>query len=172
MDPDACYREICEAMEEVDRLLALARERALALHVGLSKGGSYPTGKSAADVRIVLNELLSRTKEQAKRDYPADLSAIEVEIHAKMTTLALEFPTLRDGVPGVSPWDPRLIDNWACSSGQATSGSRSAVQFLLNVWDPMAEWRSGDFSLREAYGVWDDAHWQVLERFIRHPFFP
>lgn len=95
-----------------------------------------------------------------------------VDIRERMSKLAREFPSLRDGVLGVVPWDPWLIDDWAATCGQATSGSRCAVQFLLYVWDPMAEWRSGAFSLREAYGIWDYAHWQVLERYIQYPFFP
>lgn len=63
MDPDVCYREMREAMEEVDRLLALARERALALHEWLAKGGSYPAGESASEVRIVINQVFLRTEE-------------------------------------------------------------------------------------------------------------
>lgn len=101
-----------------------------------------------------------------------ECSAVHADIRERMSKLAQEFPTLREEVPGVAPWDAWLIDDWSATSGQATSGSRCAVQFLLYVWDPGAEWRSGAFSLREAYGTWDYAHWQVLERFIRVPFFP
>lgn len=104
--------------------------------------------------------------------FQVEPSAVHADIREKMTKLALGFPTLREEVPGVAPWDAWLIDDWAATSGQATSGSRLAVQFLLYVWDPGAEWRSGAFSLREAYGAWDYAHWQVLERFIQVPFFP
>lgn len=101
-----------------------------------------------------------------------EISAAHADIRERMSKLAQEFPSLRDEVPGVAPWDAWLIDDWAATSGQATSGSRCAVQFLLYVWDPRAEWRSGAFSLREAYGTWDYAHWQVLEHFIQIPFFP
>ena len=104
--------------------------------------------------------------------YLTDVPAVEVDVRERMTKLALEFPTLRAAVPGVAPWDAWLIDDWAATSGQATSGSRLAVQFLLYLWNPGAEWRSGAFSLGEAYGAWDYAHWQVLERFIQVPFFP
>lgn len=32
MDPDACYREMNDAIEEADRHLAKGRQRAIALH--------------------------------------------------------------------------------------------------------------------------------------------
>lgn len=63
MDPDVCYREMCEAMKEVDRLLVLARQKALALHNWLAKGGSYPAADSASEVRIVINQVFLRTEE-------------------------------------------------------------------------------------------------------------
>lgn len=63
MDPDVCYREMGEAMEEVDRLLELARERALALHGWLAQGGVYPSGASHSEVRTVINQVFMRTEE-------------------------------------------------------------------------------------------------------------
>lgn len=63
MDPNVCYREMCDAMEEADRQLAFARERALALHGWLAKGGSYPANVSESEVRIVINQVFFRTEE-------------------------------------------------------------------------------------------------------------
>jgi hypothetical protein len=94
------------------------------------------------------------------------------DIRRRMTALALQFPTLSKNVPGVSPWNAEKLDHWLVTSRAATAGSRCAVQFLLYVWDPGAQWQSGTFSLRDAYGRWDQDHWAVLERFIRCPFFP
>lgn len=63
MDPDVCYREMCEAMEEADRQLTAAREHAVALHSWLAKGGSYPADVSESEVRIVINQMFFRTEE-------------------------------------------------------------------------------------------------------------
>ncbi len=93
-------------------------------------------------------------------------------IRERMTDLALQFPTLRKEVPGVSPWNAVKLDHWASTSDGMTAGSRCAVQFVLYVWDPQASWQSGPFSFRDAYGRWDLAHWTVLQQFIQNPFFP
>ena len=63
MDPNVCYREMCEAIEEVDRLFAIARQRALALHGWLAKGGYYPVDVSESEVRTVINQVFMRTEE-------------------------------------------------------------------------------------------------------------
>lgn len=63
MDPDACYQEINDAMEEVNRLLAAARKNAVALHAWLEKGGFYPSNVSESEVRIVLSQVFLRTEE-------------------------------------------------------------------------------------------------------------
>lgn len=93
-------------------------------------------------------------------------------IRKRMTDLALQFPTLHQEVPGISPWNALKLDHWTSTSGTMRDGQRCAVQFVLYVWDPQANWQSGPFSLREAYGRWDLAHWTVFQRFIQNPFFP
>jgi len=90
----------------------------------------------------------------------------------RMSRLALEFPTLHKGVPGILPWNAARLDQWLATSGAVTAGSRCAGQFLLYVWNPETEWRSGAFSLREAYGRMDPTHWKVVEEFVQHPYFP
>ncbi|WP_425399249.1 hypothetical protein [Aeoliella sp.] len=63
MDPNACYREMCDAFEEAHRQLANARERALALHGWLAKGGSYPADVPESEVRTVINQVFFSTEE-------------------------------------------------------------------------------------------------------------
>lgn len=63
MDPNVCYREMCDAFEEAHRQLAFARERALALHGWLAKGGSYPDDVSESEVRTVINQVFFSTEE-------------------------------------------------------------------------------------------------------------
>lgn len=90
----------------------------------------------------------------------------------RMSLLALKFPSLHEGVPGIAPWDAEQLDCWLTTSGAVTAGSLCAGRFVLYVWNPETEWQSGPFSLRETYGRLDLAHWNVLVDFIRNPFFP
>lgn len=94
------------------------------------------------------------------------------DIYERMSRLALEFPTLRGGVPGIAPWRPLMLDHWVVTSGAVTSASRCAVQFLLHVWDDSTDWQCGAFSIRRAYGCWDAEHWATFESFVRWPFMP
>jgi len=61
MDPNTCYAEMTEAMKEVDRLLALARERAVALHEWINDGGCYPAGDIPEIVRMTISQVFMRT---------------------------------------------------------------------------------------------------------------
>jgi hypothetical protein len=59
MDPTQCYLEMLTAMNERD--FATARERALALHDWLNKGGFSPPNYSPVEVRAYLASVLRRT---------------------------------------------------------------------------------------------------------------
>ena len=66
MDPmfaDTCYQEMCDAMKEVDRLLALARERAKSLHEWIGEGGNFPSQDSPEEVCTTIDQVLMRTAE-------------------------------------------------------------------------------------------------------------
>lgn len=63
MDPNACYQQMLDAIEHVDQQLAIARERALALHRWLQNGGFYPTDVSETEVRTAINQIFLRTEE-------------------------------------------------------------------------------------------------------------
>ena len=59
MDPTACYREMCESMNEGD--LITARERAESLKAWLSRGGFYPQGHTKEEVDALLTIILGKT---------------------------------------------------------------------------------------------------------------
>lgn len=51
-----------------------------------------------------------------------------------MTRLAKLFPSLREGVPGVDPWDAIELLDWLCGPAP-TSGSTQAALFVLGAWN-------------------------------------
>jgi hypothetical protein len=74
----------------------------------------------------------------------------------RIEKLAAAFPSLRPA-PGASPWDPLRLDAWAATS-DPSDGERISAQFILAVWNPDEEWRSGRFDLMEAFAGWDQRH--------------
>lgn len=90
----------------------------------------------------------------------------------RMSELASSFPTLRDGVPGVRPWDQYQLDHWAASSGAVTHGSLLAARAVLYIWNPSVEWESGRFDLAEAFQVWDVFHREAFLQWAEDPWFP
>jgi hypothetical protein len=63
MDSNSCYQQMLDAIEEADQQLALARQRALALHQWQGEGGFYPSNISESEVRTVINQVFMRTEE-------------------------------------------------------------------------------------------------------------
>jgi len=63
MDPNACYLEMTEALEQADRCLVIARERAVALHEWLDGGGLYPKDDPPEIVRVTISQVFMRTDE-------------------------------------------------------------------------------------------------------------
>jgi hypothetical protein len=87
----------------------------------------------------------------------------------RMTTLAERFPSLRRG-PGVAPWKPYLLDNWACA---ASSEERRAASFLLwVVWNPTGPWRVEPFNICDAWTEWDEDHRDAAMSWLQAPFHP
>jgi hypothetical protein len=82
--------------------------------------------------------------------------------------LALSFPTLR-GAGGVSPWNPRELDGWACGPVPG-HGAKHAARFVLAVWNNDAEWQCGKFDVVEALPVWDDSHRAVFLAWCAQPW--
>ena len=97
---------------------------------------------------------------------------LRISRELRMTLLALTFPTLAEGTPGIQPWDALVLDHWAATGPDVTSGSLAAVRLLLHVWNDQTDWQCGRFSFREAYGTWDGNHWAAMLAFLQAPLFP
>lgn len=98
----------------------------------------------------------------------------------KMWDLADSFPTLRRWAvekreAGVDFNGDHVLDALA-NEPWVTTGSRYALLFLLDVWNPWArhqldeQWRN--WSIVRAWGCWDDAHRMAAQGWLDNPFFP
>ncbi len=107
-----------------------------------------------------------------KHQHNLSTRQLVVSCDVRMTLLALTFPSITVGTPGIGPWDSLALDHWAATSPSVTSGSLAAARFLLHVWNDQTDWQCGRFSLREAHGVWDGNHWAAMLDFLKTPTFP
>jgi len=83
--------------------------------------------------------------------------------------LAWSFPTLR-GARGVVPWDPELLDAWACGPVPSSAGFHAAC-FVLNVWNMHAEWSCDRFdAVRAMAGVFDREHREAALAWMEDPW--
>lgn len=90
--------------------------------------------------------------------------------YVKIAFVAQTLPCLR-GVPGVAPWNAIALDAWATRSRPRPRPEQHyAVQFLLSVWDPQSEWRSGCFDVMGALRVWDRQHREAFLSWARNPW--
>lgn len=87
-----------------------------------------------------------------------------------MAWLCRQFPTLRHA-HGADPFDADALDVWV-RSGAATSASRNAVRFVLQVWNSGEAWKAGPFNVVDAMAGWDDAHRAGFLRWAADPWFP
>ena len=86
-----------------------------------------------------------------------------------MTVLARQFPALK-GAPGLDPWNPTTLDEWA-ASGLPGSGACVVVRFLLAVWNGSRDvWKSGPFLLRDLERL-DDENLEAWQAWAARPFF-
>lgn len=92
------------------------------------------------------------------------------EVTSRVSRLAKSFPSLRR-TPGVEPWEPMLLDEWAASS-VISHGELCAAQFLLAVWDNKGDWNCGNFDLMEALSVWDIEHRVAFLSWASQPWWP
>ena len=86
----------------------------------------------------------------------------------RIRELVHSFPTLQRA-PGTSPWDPRRLDGWAASPAPS-DGARHAAAFVLAVWDRVATWECGRFSVVDAYSVWDKEHRYAFLHWAHNPW--
>ena len=86
-----------------------------------------------------------------------------------MSRLAGRFSALK-GAPGIDPWDPQALDEWA-ASGARGAGARVVVRFLLAVWNGSEDyWKTGNFRLRDL-GELDEENIEVWKTWASRPFF-
>lgn len=86
-----------------------------------------------------------------------------------ITDLARQFPALKNA-PGLNPWNPKALDEWA-SSGDASSGERAVVRFLLAVWNGSEDfWKVGPFRLIDL-NTFNDADLTVFQTWAKRPSF-
>lgn len=82
--------------------------------------------------------------------------------------LAQSFPCLWNA-PGIRPWVPLEFDEWA-SSGSPSHGEVCTARFLLAVWDPNNNWKSGRFDLMDSLRNWDPLHRQAFLEWASNPW--
>lgn len=88
---------------------------------------------------------------------------------AIISILARQFPALKKA-PGLDPWDPAILDEWAASDRQST-GTRAVVRFLLAVWNGSPDfWKCGPFLIRDLESL-DDENLEVWKTWAARPFF-
>jgi hypothetical protein len=84
--------------------------------------------------------------------------------------LARSFPSMRALYDGNRPWDAIKLDEWA--AGSPSHGEIVTAQFLLAVWNPDHEWKSGRFDLMEALSIWDSSHHEAFLEWAKAPWWP
>lgn len=87
-----------------------------------------------------------------------------------MLALARSFPTL-GAAPGLSPWEPEALDDWACGPVPG-SGAFHAARFVLAVWRPYGVWECGTFDVMRALAVWDRTHRGAFLTWASDPWWP
>jgi hypothetical protein len=102
-----------------------------------------------------------------------------------MSALALSFPELARNRCVVDPFDPEVLDRWACSGAPGHGGS-CAARFMLSVWSGVTGvadvgkkrashlwvWNCKRFDLHEALGCWDDSHRAAFVAWACNPWWP
>ena len=86
-----------------------------------------------------------------------------------MSALALSFPALQIA-DGVNPFDANVLDEWA--AGPCSHGEKCLARFILAVWSPGEEWKSGKFDFMESYQIWSDNHRRAFSAWARDPWWP
>jgi len=56
--------------------------------------------------------------------------------------------------PGITPFDARMLDEWAASDAPSPAQHHAAC-FILGVWDSGTAWKAGPFLVMEALAAWD-----------------
>jgi hypothetical protein len=97
------------------------------------------------------------------------------EYYEKMSQLAESFPTIGN-LSGVRPWDAKKFAKQYKSQGR-TSASRSAILFVLGVWNP-GFWcedfdlKAHPFNMHHALQSWDRQHREAFVSWVSDPWWP
>lgn len=91
----------------------------------------------------------------------------QTDNRARVTSLANQFYVLKNA-PGVAPWDPAKLDEWA--SGAVSDGERHAAAFVLHVWNPYGQWHVGRFDVMAALSVWDEGNRRPFAEWAKNPY--
>lgn len=89
---------------------------------------------------------------------------------AKMTALAITFPAITRDTPGVAPFAPEILDEWAATTPRLRQKTLVSVRFILSAWSSTKQWKVGPFSLIDFYHHSDHRHWKALGLFCKNPF--
>ena len=107
-----------------------------------------------------------------------------------MRDLARTFPSMRERIPGIDPWDPCAPDAWAY--GPTSHGELYTARFLLAVWHgrsgiigrprrtkddrlsfPVVSYfLCGPFDVVDALSTWDAAHRAAFLAWAKDPWWP
>lgn len=85
----------------------------------------------------------------------------------RITALARTIPCLRHR-RDIDPFDPQSLDAWATSG--ASGGEKTAVRFILTIYNQHHPWACGRFDLFEAYGRCDETTWKVIQAWVQNPY--
>ena len=70
---------------------------------------------------------------------------------------------------GARPFDPDRLDD---SFAGASHGEKVSIAFLLNVWNPGQEWKSGQFDVIDALRIWDSSKRAAFCEWSSDPWWP
>lgn len=87
---------------------------------------------------------------------------------ARLRAMCSSFPAL-EGAPGIEPWEPDVLDEWAAGP-DGESGARHAAAFVLELWDSRARWRVGVFEFVVAMRQWDEQNRQAFLAWAKTPW--
>ena len=87
----------------------------------------------------------------------------------RLSALARSFPSLREA-DGVAPFEPRVLEKWACASA-TNDYARHAACLVLHLYNARTPWKIGRFDVLQAMRAWDDDHRLAFLAWVKEPFF-
>lgn len=86
-----------------------------------------------------------------------------------ISNLISQFPCLANLGITAQNWNPEEFDK---RSLKFSSGERAAAQFVLGVWNPRTKWEAGRFDVIEAAARLDGKHLEIINTWLKHPWWP